>query len=233
MEPEEFEQCRKISTYEDFMQTALGFENLTLQDYQDFMPVIFEICPRREEKDPFLMYERIIEELRERWTASETLPFHGPWHHGLVAGILVACLRNNGYNFSDSDIQEALKRGLMIPAGGCGFHGICGAGSGPGIATSIITRATPFHDGERSKALEINSESIRRVARLGGPRCCALSTYTALRYAGRELKKMGYEIPLSRVAGRCKGYYLNDQCHRRKCPYYPVNEDNTKSSNPC
>ena len=28
-----------------------------------------------------------------------------------------ASLRNNGYNFSTSDIEEALRRGLMIPDG--------------------------------------------------------------------------------------------------------------------
>jgi len=133
MKPEEFEECKRISLYEEFMQTGLKYNNLMMKDYEEFMPILFEIVPKREEKDPIPMYEGIIEELRKRWAASEQLPFHGPWHHGLVGGILIASLKNNGYDFSESDIKEALKRGLMIPAGGCGFLGICGAGTGAGI----------------------------------------------------------------------------------------------------
>jgi len=86
---------------------------------------------------------------------------------------------------------------------------------------SIIAKSTPFHDEERSKALEISSEAIRRIAKLGGPRCCTLSTYTTLNLAVMELKKMGYGLPKSEVAGSCKGYRLNDQCHGYRCPYYP------------
>jgi len=221
MKPEEFEKCKEVSNYQEFMQTALGYDNLSVQDYQNFMPAIFEILPQRLEKDPVQMYEAVIEELRKRWTGSERLPFHGPWHHGLVAGIIIASLRNNGYNFSTGDIEEALRRGLMIPGGGCGFHGICGAASGVGIAMSIITRSTPFHNQERSKALQMNSEIIGRIARLGGPRCCTLSTYTTLAFAAKELKRMGYELPMSKVAGRCMQHALNEQCHGRGCPYFP------------
>ena len=221
MKPEEFEECKKIYLYEDFMQIGLKYDNLSMEDYEEFIPILFEIVPKREEKDPILMYERIIEELRKCWVASEHLPFHGPWHHGLVAGMLIASLKNSGYDFSEADIKEALKRGLMVPAGGCGFLGICGAGTGIGIAMSIISKSTPFHDEERTKALESASEAIRRIARLGGPRCCTLSTYTTLNLAIMELKKMGYELPKSKVTGRCKSYQLNDQCHGSKCPYHP------------
>jgi len=224
MKPEEFEQCKKANFYEDFMRIGLKYDDLTMEDYEQFMPIIFEIVPKREERDPILMYEAIIEELRKRWVASEQLPFHGPWHHGLVAGILITSLRNNGYNFSEEHIKEALKRGLMSPAGGCGFFGICGAGAGLGVAMSMVGKSTPFHDEERTKALETSSEAIRRIAKLGGPRCCTLSTYTTLNLAVMELKKMDYELPKSKVAGRCKSHQLNNQCHGRKCPYYPKSE---------
>jgi len=220
VEPEEFEECKKINMYEDFLQAALKYDNLTMEDYKEFMPLIFKIVPEREEKDPIIIYEEIIKELRKRWTASEQLPFHGPWHHGLVAGILLTSLRNNGFDFSDAEIMEALKRGLMIPAGSCGFHGVCGAGGSVGVAMSVIAESTPFHDGARSKALESSSEAIRRIGKLGGPRCCTLSTYTALNLAIKKLKEMSYELPNSKVAGRCKDHHLNAQCHGKRCPYY-------------
>lgn len=221
MDAAQFEKCKDIGGYDEWMQTALDFDSLSMDDYKEFMPVIFEIVPAMEDRDPVLIYENVIRELRRRWTASENLPFHGPWHHGLVAGILIASLRNNGYEFTDDDIREALKRGLMVPAGGCGFLGVCGAGAGLGIALSIIQGSTPFHEDERSKSLEAGKEAFGRIARLGGPRCCTLSTYTTLALAGRVLKDFGYEIPVGKVGGRCVDYRLNPQCHLQRCPYFP------------
>lgn len=221
MKPEEFEECKKVNRYDDFVETALKFDNLTMEEYKEFMPNIFEVVPKRREKQPILMYEKIIEELKKRWIASEQLPFHGPWHHGLVAGIIIASLKNNEYDFTDANIEEALKRGLMIPAGSCGFLGSCGAGTSLGIATSIITKSTPFHNDERSKALEATSEAINGIAKLGGPRCCRLSTYTTLSLAVKRLAEMGYKLPIEETVGRCESHKLNTQCHGLKCPYYP------------
>lgn len=227
MNPAQFEECKQISGYDEWMKSALEFDELSMEDYKEFMPVVFEIVPGMEDKDPVVMYEKVIAELRDRWTASESLPFHGPWHHGLVAGILVASLRNNGYEFTDEDVREALKRGLMVPAGGCGFLGVCGAGTGLGIALSIIQGSTPFHEEKRSRSLEAGKEAFARIARLGGPRCCTLSTYTTLHLAGRVLKDFGYDLPVSRVGGRCVDYALNPQCHLERCPYFPRSAQET------
>ncbi len=221
MNRKEFEDCKKIDKYDGFFEAALGADGLTMKDYQGFMPIIFDVVPKRTEKEPILMYENVIKELSKRWTASKQLPFHGPWHHGLVPGIIITALRNNGYNFTDADIKEAMKRGLMVPGGACGFHGICGAGTGVGIATSIVTKSTDFHDEERSEALDAASEAIGDIAKLGGPRCCRLSTYTTLSLAVKRLAKMGYNLPAERTAGRCEDHLLNGQCHGLKCPYFP------------
>ncbi|MDY6795665.1 MAG: DUF5714 domain-containing protein [Actinomycetota bacterium] len=221
MDREEFEKCSRIAAYDEFMGAALDYDSLSMEDYKSFMPVLFEIVPARPEKDPVDIYDTVIEELRKRWTASEELPFHGPWHHGMIAGIIVAALRNNGYDFTDADVSEALKRGLMIPAGACGFHGSCGAATGLGIALSIVTRSTPFHGHERSYVLKASSEAIARVARMGGPRCCALSAYATLSLAAKKLGEMGYELPSRGMAGICSENELNPQCHLERCPYYP------------
>ncbi len=222
MNREQFEQCKEIANYEDFMETSVGYNDLSLQHYEDFMPVIFDLVPNIEEKDPVKIYEKVIEELKERWTASENLPPHGPWHHGLLGGILVTALKNNGYDFSDEDIGEALQRGLMIPGGSCGFHGSCGAGTGLGIAVSMASRSTPFHDESRTKALAANSKAYARIAELGGPRCCTLSTYATLEIAQSIFEEMGYDIPVSEVDNRCEVYQENKQCHGVDCPYFPA-----------
>jgi len=219
--PEEFEECAAINHYDDFMNRALEVDGLETKDYQSFMPQIFQVIPARREKDPVVMYEAVIDELRNRWTASSRLPFHGPWHHGMTAGMIIAALRNNGYDFDDGDIREALKRGLMVPAGACGFLGACGAAAGLGVAVSIVLRSTPFRNDVRSRALAAGAEAIRRVGRAGGPRCCARSTYATLSLAAGELKKLGYEIPQAPLAGRCVKHSLNAQCHGPICPYFP------------
>ncbi len=221
MKPSEFEECAKIDGYDDFMSTALACDDLTGEDYARFMPRLFDVVPNRKEKDPVAMYEAVIEELRKSWTASENLPFHGPWHHGLVGGILIAALKNSGYDFTEAQIKEALKRGLMVPAGACGFLGTCGAAAGLGTAVSIVLRSTPFKKEERSSALISAGEAIHRVGKLGGPRCCALSTYATLTLAVISLRKLGYELPSAVMAGRCRNHGLNAQCHGSRCPYFP------------
>lgn len=221
MKSEQFETTKQESRFDEFFEVALAFDGLTMEDYKTFIPSIFEIVPDCTERNPILMYESIIETLRDRWTASSQLPFHGPWHHGLVAGIIIATLRNNGFAFDNEDITEALKRGLMIPGGGCGMHGTCGAATGVGIALSIANKATPFHDGQRSESLEVVAEAIRRIAKLGGPRCCALSTYTTLNLAVSAFKKKGFVMESTPVAGCCSKHALNSECHLARCPYFP------------
>lgn len=63
MKPEQFEKRKQLNRYELFMQTALGYQNLSMQDYATFMLVVFEIAPQRQDKDPIQMYEK--EELHQ------------------------------------------------------------------------------------------------------------------------------------------------------------------------
>lgn len=220
MQQSEFEQCKEFNYYDEFMENALKFDDLTMEDYQEFMPKVLPQLLKRKEKDPVIMFENLIEDLREIWDASNELPFHGPWHHGLVPGVIIASLKNNDYKFTDKDIKEAFQRGLKIPAGACGFCGVCGGGSGLGIAISIASEATPFHDDERSFAFEAAIESNKRIGKLGGPRCCRLSAYVAIDQAVKILKKMDYNLPQEKLIGRCNVYKLNQQCHEERCPYY-------------
>ncbi|MFO8018037.1 MAG: DUF5714 domain-containing protein [Promethearchaeia archaeon] len=223
MDKSEFEECKNYNYYDEFMENALKFDGLTMDDYQEFMQKVPPILLKREEKDPILMFENIIEFLRDKWAASEELPFHGPWHHGLVPGVIIAALRNNGYNFTDKDVKEAFSRGLKIPAGGCGFCGTCGGGTGLGIAISIVNEATPFHNKERSSAFKAALKANERIGKLGGPRCCRLSAYTALDQAIKLLTDEEYDIPQQKVIGRCEVHNLNSQCHGNRCPYFPKN----------
>jgi len=221
LDENQFEMAKSFNYYDDFMGKVLEFDGLTMDDYMEFMPKVLPIILVQTEKNPVIMFERVIKKLSDLWTASETLPFHGPWHHGIVPAILIAALRNNGYEFNDRDVQEAFMRGLKIPAGGCGFCGTCGAGSGLGIATSIIQKSTPFHDKKRSKGFEAAMKALERIGKLGGPRCCRLSAYVALEQGVKFFSALGYELPQSKMIGRCEVYQQNAQCHEERCPFFP------------
>jgi hypothetical protein len=222
MKAEKFEQCRKIDTYTPFMEEALRASGLQMEDYQSFMPVLFAVMEAQTEKDPFAMYEAVIGALEKQWRASDQLPFHGPWHHGLTGAILLQALKNNGYPIGADRVAEALRRGLMIPAGACGFLGVCGAGAGAGLAVAMVCRSTPFCDDERRAGLLVNAEALRRVSKAGGPRCCALSTYLALQLGTRKLAEHGYQLPHRKLGGCCVRHAKNPQCHGKRCPCFPA-----------
>ncbi|TFG14526.1 MAG: hypothetical protein EU531_09075 [Promethearchaeota archaeon] len=221
MDAEQFELSKSFNYYDEFMEKVLEFDNLTMDDYAEFMPKVLPVILAKGEKDPILLFEEIIDDLKGIWTASEELPFHGPWHHGIAPAVVIMSLKNNGYDFTENDVKEAFIRGLKIPAGGCGFCGTCGAGSGLGIAISIVEQSTPFHDKERSKAFSAVIKANERIGKLGGPRCCRLSTYTMIDQSIKILADYEYHLPRQKLIGRCDVHSLNAQCHGNRCPYFP------------
>jgi len=130
-------------------------------------------------------------------------------------------LKNNGAEIEDWQIHEAFERGMMIPGGGCGFCGICGAGSGLGIVLSLLLKSNPFLQNERSESLKASAKVIEKIGKLGGVRCCRLSSYITIDTAVKELEKFGYHLPTYEVVSRCKVHSLNPDCHGEKCPYFP------------
>ena len=101
------------------------------------------------------------------------------------------------------------------------FYGVCGAGSGLGIVMSIVEKSTPFHDAERSKAFSAALKANERIGKLGGPRCCRLSSYTMMDQAIKILKDYDFNLPHQKLIGRCSVHALNAQCHGMRCPYFP------------
>jgi len=217
----QFEMSKSLNFYDDFMEKVLEFDNLTMEDYMEFMPKVLPIILQQSEKDPVELFDSVISKLNNIWTASDQLPFHGPWHHGIVPAVLIMALKNNNYQFTEKEVKEAFMRGLKIPAGGCGFCGTCGGGSGVGITISITQKATPFHDKERALGFEAALKAQERIGKLGGPRCCRLSAYVAIEQAVKYLKRFHYELPEQKMIGHCDVYELNKECHQQRCPYYP------------
>ena len=101
-----------------------------------------------------------------------------------------------------------------------------GAGGAVGIALSIVERSNPVHEEGRSRALMGTSEAYKRIGRIGGSRCCPLSTYTALSLGASVLEEMGCKLELSKLSRRCAFFSLNDECHGPSCPYHPRPQSN-------
>ncbi len=230
MNQEQFEIVKLAYFVDDFMTKGLEMDNLTMADYMEFMPKILPQLLTHTEKEPVVIFETLMHELESRWTASPNMPFHGPWHHGIIPAVLVLALyNNNNPTITKEDVSEAFTRGLKIPAGSCGFSGTCGGGAGVGIAVSVALKATPFHNEIRAKVLESSIESLKKVKNYGGPRCCRMSSYIALETGPKLLNELNFTIPYQRLNGFCEDYEKNNECHTTKCPYYAKNKKNMKN----
>jgi hypothetical protein len=84
-------------------------------------------------KDPVVLFHDVFQELRSIWSLPDPVPIGGSFHHYVLSGVVLSCLRNNGYDITDKDIQEGMKRGAMLAAHSCGFTGVSGAAHGVGV----------------------------------------------------------------------------------------------------
>jgi hypothetical protein len=153
------------------------------------------------------------------------LQMHGPEHHYAVSCALLAAWRNLGrFEINDSVFDEAIRRGRKVLLASCGLWGVCGAAAGVGIALSIATKANMLSDKERTLSMEAVSESLHMIAKIGGPRCCKASTFSAIQKATEILEREFNMRPLSLIDPRpCYFRNLNEECLGNKCPYFGVN----------
>jgi len=234
--PVTMEELKNTPWYDEFrLKSSRARGSFVPGRYKVFLPTIFKVVIARREKDPIVMFENVIDELRKLWDLTPEMPANGPWHHTIVPGVLIAALRNNGYPFTDKHVEEALKRGAKTPAAACGFMGNCGAAVGLGIAVSIVTKATPYHDKERSLALRYTAEALNEVAKRGGPHCCRLASYVVILHAVRVFKKeFGYELPIPKpkeLIGRCTLWDKNPTCHKERCMFNPLLREKAEAKN--
>jgi MoaA/NifB/PqqE/SkfB family radical SAM enzyme/SAM-dependent methyltransferase len=171
------------------------------------------ICKSTHETDMIRLFEEVRSDAR--------FPVHGPEHHALVPGVILATYRNLGGGITESDILTGIDRGLSIPGGACGFMGICGAAVGVGIAFSIILGANPLTPKPRQAVQRILSEIMGVLAGQEAARCCRRECFLSLREAARL---SGDFLPVSLRADEgspCDQYRVNAECSRKGCPLFP------------
>ncbi len=178
--------------------------------------IIKSVCLETREKDVLA----IMRDLRAR----PEFPTHGPHHHPMVPGVLLAGYRNNGGAVSDEQIITGIARGALIPGASCSFFGIDGAAIGVGIAFSVIFGATPFNGEKRQAVQQIVNRVSARIAENPFARCCQRETWIAF----KEAQLIAAELLPAPIPAeteiQCDQFSRADHCAGRKCPLMPHHE---------
>ncbi|MGQ9921556.1 MAG: DUF5714 domain-containing protein, partial [Desulfobacca sp.] len=150
----------------------------------------------------------LLQEIRRH----PAIPLHGPEHHIMVPGIILAAYRNLGGQVPATMLQTALKRGRVVPGGYCAFTGACGAAVGVGLAFSLLLGASPVKARERQQVQQVIQAVIQEQARFAAARCCQRDSWLALKKAA-ELSKTYLPITLpANTPLRCQQAHLNREC---------------------
>ncbi|MHC4944855.1 MAG: DUF5714 domain-containing protein [Planctomycetota bacterium] len=180
----------------------------------DPIEAIKTICLESRETDLY----KLMEEIRSHPSFS----MHGPEHHALVPGVILAAYRNLGGEVNDLQILSAIERGGLVPGGACGFLGICGAATGVGVAFALLMGSNPLKAGPRQNAQKVTAAVLDKIATHEAARCCRRESYLALQ-AAKELSEKYLPIPLRMEESRsCDQHALNPECLSEGCPLYPL-----------
>jgi MoaA/NifB/PqqE/SkfB family radical SAM enzyme/SAM-dependent methyltransferase len=176
------------------------------------LEVIKSICTTTKEQDLITLLKLI--------RSHPSIPMHGPEHHAMIPGILLACYRNCGGAISAKEILTAISRGADVPGGVCGFWGACGAAIGIGIGVATIFSATPLTPGPRQLAQEFSGRILMALASRKGSRCCQRETYIALTETARLSTEMLSVSLRAEAELQCDQYLHNKECIRKQCPLW-------------
>ena len=179
---------------------------------QFFVPFLLQ----SKERDPLALLEQVM--------ALPQVHMHGPEHHAIVPCVLLTAWHNNG---GEGDLKQmlsaALSRGKQVPGGACGFWGVCGAAAGAGIYMSVLTGSNPVNRDAWPIPMELTSRCLKRLAEVGGPRCCKRTSRLCIQQAAAFTgERFGLEMPLSEI--RCTYMKDNRECIGRACPFFPTKE---------
>ena len=172
---------------------------------------------RSAEKDPLRLLEAVM--------ALPQVHMHGPEHHAIVPCVLLTAWHNNG---GEGDLKKllsaALSRGKQVPGGTCGYWGVCGAAAGAGIFLSVLTGSNPLNREAWPIPMELTSRCLKRLAEVGGPRCCKRTSRLCIREAAAcAAERFGVEMPLGEIA--CTYMSENRECIGTKCPFFPAGKE--------
>lgn len=165
-----------------------------------------------KEKDPIKILSHIFE--------MDKVHMHGPEHHSIVPGVLLAAYRNNGGAIVlDDALELAFERGSKVPGGFCGYWGVCGAAVGSGIYASIVLDGSPLKKETWNVPQTVTVRSLEAITAVGGPRCCKRVSRLALEAAVEWTKEfLGITMPISYP--KCSYFKRNRECLHNDCLFF-------------
>jgi MoaA/NifB/PqqE/SkfB family radical SAM enzyme/SAM-dependent methyltransferase len=175
--------------------------------------IIEQVCMNTAESDMVSLMMKI--------RSHPLFPVHGPEHHALVPGVILAAYRNSGGDIADDRLSSAIDRGAVVPGGSCAFLGACGAALGVGAAFSTILNATPLKGKERQTVQQITRQVLEKIASYDAPRCCQRDCWLALKEASHTAARL---LPVEIKAEKeliCGQYKQNKECIHASCPLWP------------
>ncbi len=179
---------------------------------RDGRALIEHICLATAETDLIAL----LQEIRSH----PAIPLHGPEHHFLVPGVILATYRNLGGEVSPEMLRTALDRGQAVPGGVCAFTGVCGAAAGVGIAFSLLLEANPLKPHERQQVGLVMQAVLQELTPVQAARCCQRECWLALRKAAelsREFLPLTLRAEASLVCGQA---HQNRECLGASCPLF-------------
>ena len=179
---------------------------------QDGLSVIRLFCAETDEQDMI----RLLKKIRRH----PAIPLHGPEHHAMVPGIILATYRNRGGRIGREAILAGIERGSKVPGGVCGFWGNCGAAAGVGIAFSVLLEATPLTPRARQQVQAVTARVLTKIAALRSGRCCQRESVIALREAAAISREL---LPVALRADEelaCAQFARNKECIGKQCPLW-------------
>ncbi len=189
---------------------------------RDALSIIRLRCTESDETDMLALLQQIRQH--------PAFPLHGPEHHALVPGIMVATYRNRGGAISREAILTAIERGSKVPGGVCGFWGTCGAAAGVGIGMSMLLAATPLTPKARQVVQQATARVLGRIGETQGARCCQRESVIALKEAARLSAGL---LPVALLAAspfQCRQQGKNKECIKHRCPLWAVNRNQRSSA---
>jgi len=153
-----------------------------------------------------------------------TIRMHGPEHHYILPAVLLTCIYN--LKGRTDDLKEKLDslavRTSCEAPDHCEYNiNNCGAAIGTGIFLSTFLDRTTENEDEWSLTNQLVSECIKKIAEIGGPRCCKRDTYISIQTTIEFLKnKFAIELPLSEA--KCTFSLRNKSCKHENCIFYNI-----------
>jgi len=215
---EMLEKAKQIYIMDDFRAFMRQAQGLSDEDFNEPITVIKEFILGSKEHDPSKMFFSLFDQIEGVWKCDVPIPVNNEWHHFIIPGIVLSCMRNCGYGITQKDIEEGMTRGQRFTGGSCGFMGTCGGAYSVGIVASIINKTTPLHDEERTKIMPVVADTLVAISQIGR-RCCKRSSYIAIESAVKYLSTQGYTLPLAEL--ECRFWSKNKMCAGVVCPYHP------------